>query len=265
MQRQLKTTQKQFFCAMALLSLLCFSMVALPVQAQDTAKRIEEMRDQAADATVVDESAGAAESEADVIAEVEEPLPANELLPLGAGEGDLFSGQGNQAGESSMGDGWLLSTLAALGVVLAIVFGIRWLLKRGGVVSTATPQGGIVEVLSRTTVAPRSHVILMRVGSRILIVSDSTTGMRTLASVQDAEEVAELLGTIDSAKSTSMTQNFGSVMKKLSGQWSAEDDVLDDASDGPVSEPSAALDQAEGALSRVRGRLAALSDTGGRA
>jgi len=64
-------------------------------------------------------------------------------------------------------------------------------------VTSSAPQGGIVEVLSRTTVAPRSHVVLMRVGTRILVVSDSPAGMRTLASVEDAEEVAELLGAID--------------------------------------------------------------------
>lgn len=160
-----------------------------------------------------------------------------------------------------MGDGWLLSTLAALGVVLALVFGIRWVLRRGGVVSTATPQGGIVEVLSRTTVAPRSHVVLMRVGTRVLVVSDSPAGMRTLASVQDAEEVAELLGAVDAAKPTSMSQSFGSVMKKLSGQWSGEEETLEvDELGKEVSGQGAS-----GAISSLRGRLAALTDAGGRA
>lgn len=192
-------------------------------------------------------------------------MPANESLPLGAGEGDLFGSGADQSETGSLGDGWLLSTLAALGVVLAIVFGIRWVLRRGGVVSPSVSSGLVVEVLSRTTVAPRSHVVLMRVGQRILVVSDSSAGMRTLASVHDAEEVAELLGAIDSAKPASVTQNFGSVMKKLSGQWSGEEADFEEA---PVSEAEAvetAVDSAEGALSRVRGRLAALSDSGGRA
>ncbi len=260
--RQFNTTTKHFPRAMALLSLLVFLLAVMPSQAQGDAQRIEALRDQAAQATAenADEALPADES---VVAE--EPLPANELLPLGAGEGDLFNGQVDQSSEGSLGDGWLLSTLAALGVVLAIVFGIRWLLKRGGVVSTVTPHGGIVEVLSRTTVAPRSHVILMRVGTRVLVVSDSTAGMRTLASVEDAEEVAELLGAIDSAKPTSMSQSFGSVMKKLSGQWSGEDDALADDGLMSANEPGSAVDQAAGALSRVRGRLATFSESGGRA
>lgn len=268
--RQLQLILKQIRCVSALLSLLVLFFAVIPTQAQDEAQRIEAMRDQVAVGVVSDSNSTRVTdelSQAEAEVTVDEPLPANELLPLGAGDASMFDGQAAAPSEGSINDGWLLSTLAALGVVLAIVFGIRWVLKRGGVVSTATPQGGIVEVLSRTTVAPRSHVVLMRVGTRILVVSDSTAGMRTLASVQDAEEVAELLGAVESARSSSMTQNFGSVMKKLSGQWSGEDEVLDDASELPRSEAagSSAVDQAAGALSQVRGRLAAFSDAGGRA
>jgi len=198
----------------------------------------------------------------------EKPLPPNESLPLGAGESDLFgAGSAGQGGTSSLGDGWVLSTLAALGVVLVIVFGIRWLLRRGGVVSTSMPQGSVVEVLSRTTVAPRSHVVLMRVGQRILVVSDSPSGMRTLASVHEAEEVAELLGTIDASRPASMTHSFGSVMKKLSGQWAGEADELDGGlnSAASASVPATDLDQTHDTVSSLRGRLAALSGAGGKA
>lgn len=263
---QITNISSRFRCVFALLALCGVLLLAAPAAAQDEpaadAERIEQMRDLSTTAAPALETAAAEAGESDEI-----PLPANESLPLGAGEGDLFNTDSDQASTGSMGDGWFLSTLAALGVVLALVFGIRWLLKRGGVVSTAVPQGTVVEVLSRTTVAPRSHVVLMRVGMRILVVSDSPAGMRTLASVQDAEEVAELLGAIESAKPTSMGQSFGSVMKKLSGQWSGEDQ-LDVETDDPREASSAgsvsAIDQAEGALSRVRGRLASLSDSGGR-
>ncbi|MEO0476829.1 MAG: flagellar biosynthetic protein FliO [Planctomycetota bacterium] len=228
--------------------------------------RIELARDQA-DAGAVQPkpvSEGSVEvaepAEAASISEV--PASPNESLPLGAGEGDLFNSPGTAAESGSLGDGWLLSTLAALGVVIALVFAIRWLLRRGGVVSTASPQSGVVEVLSRTTVAPRSHVVLMRVGMRVLVVSDSPSGMRTLASVDDAEEVAGLLGAIESAKPTSVGQSFGSVMKKLSGQWSAEDEAPLDAVEPSESQPADLADQAQGALARVRGQLAAFSETG---
>lgn len=257
---------------MVLLCGCALALLAVPAQAQDdaaaAAKRIEQLRDQSGVAGQVVEPAASVveaspEQNAASFGPSDADLPANELLPLGAGEGDLFGEDAGQAGSGSMSDGWLLSTLAALGVVLAIVFGLRWVLKRGGVVSPSVASGSVVEVLSRTTVAPRSHVVLMRVGQRILVVSDSTAGMRTLASVQDPEEVAELLGAVDASKASSMTQNFGSVMKKLSGQWSEDEAGFEEA--GPI-EPKASPDavgKAQGALSQVRGRLAALADAGG--
>lgn len=270
-----KIRSMRWYCAVAL---LCYGLV-LPASiaiAQDTAasddaaKRIEQLRDQAGVSSgddVVDAQPSTTQEALSPLDEsvgaVEKPLPANESLPLGAGEGALFGGESTQAETSSLGDGWLLSTLASLGIVLAIVFGIRWILKRGGVVSPSVSSSSVVEVLSRTTVAPRSHVILMRVGQRILVVSDSSAGMRTLASVHEAEEVADLLGAVDASKATSMSQNFGSVMKKLSGQWSDEEDSLDEPSELDEERRNRVVDQAEGALSRVRGRLAALSGTGG--
>lgn len=272
--QQLTVNSKRWWCAVAL-PVLCFGLFfsVKPVVAQDssavddTTTRIEQLRDQAgAGGEVVGtqspDAQAAVDQPGETVEEVEKILPPNESLPLGAGEGDLFSGQGTQADAGSVGDGWLLSTLAALGVVLVIIFGIRWVLKRGGVASPSVASGSVVEVLSRTTVAPRSHVVLMRVGQRILVVSDSSAGMRTLASVHDAEEVAELLGAVDASKSSSMTQNFGSVMKKLSGQWSSEEEVFEEPAAFEAEQNSPAVDQAEGALSRVRGRLAALSDTG---
>ncbi|MGB0766207.1 MAG: FliO/MopB family protein [Phycisphaeraceae bacterium] len=238
-------------------------------------QRIEQMRERAAaaddakaDATPADSTVSSArvddrvqEAPADAIT-----LPANEQLPLGAGEPNAFgSGASAQGSSGSLGDGWLMSTLAALGVVLAMVFGLRWLLRRGGVVSGAVPQGSVVEVLSRTTVAPRSHVLLMRVGERVLVVSDSSAGMRTLASIEDAEEVAGLLGSLEASRSGSVTQQFGSVMKKLSGQWSDDEQAASEAA-LPASfeaRPVAEANETRDTVSNLRGRLAALSAAGG--
>lgn len=240
-------------------------------------ERIARMRDQAGQETAATQGASAdpgtqadagggqpvqAESEAES-EEVERPLPPNESLPLGTGEGGLFDGAGSsQSTTGALGDGWLLSTLAALGVVIALVFGLRWALRRGGIVTTSAPQGSVVEVLSRTTVAPRSHVIVMRIGQRILIVNDSPAGMRTLATVDSPEEVAELLGAIDASRPTSMTKSFSGVMGKLSGHWSTAEAELDAGTAADSMDDGVTIDQARGAVSSVRGRLAALSGRG---
>ncbi len=238
------------------------------------AQRIAQLRDQAAaqatpaptqaigdDAPAAGEQTG--EPNDNEPAKAQKPLPANEALPLGAGESSLFNIDGaTTQTPSKLGDGWLLSTLAALGVVLALVFGLRWLLKRGGVAAIGGMQGSVVEVLSRTMVAPRSHVVLLRVGNRILIVNDSPNGMRTLASVEDPEEVAGLLASIDAAKPNSMTRSFSGVMGRLSSAWSDADTREVQVQEADAIDDGVTIDQTRGAVSSVRSRLAVLSGGG---
>lgn len=238
------------------------------------AERIAKLRDLAAkkdaDAEVakpvVDQSpVKSDDSAADKPVAQDRPIPEIENQRLGTSEPGLFGGAADKDKASSLGDGWLLSTLAALGVVLALVFGIRWLLRRGGIVTKLAPQGSVVEVLSRTTVAPRSHVLLMRVGQRILVVSDSSAGMRTLASVQDPEEFSELLGAVDASKPASMSKSFNGVMKKLSGQWSDSDEAeFEGENDIDAMADGVGMDKTRSAITSVRGRLAALSGVGGK-
>jgi len=252
-------------------------MAALPAYAQASddaqltdAERIARMRDQANQQAQLqqpdpDQFIDPAAGEGAAAGDAALPQYANDALPLGASEGGLLEEAGTQTSSSALGGNWMLSTLAALGVVIGLVYGIRWLLRRGGVGTKAAPQGSVVEVLSRTTVAPRSHVLLMRIGSRILIVNDSTAGMRTLATVEDPEEVADLLGALDASKANSLSQNFSGVMKKLSGQWSgAEDQSMEVDPDAEVQD-GVGLDRARGVVTSVRSRLAALSGSGGKA
>lgn len=260
-----------------LLACVVASCIAGDVFAQTTAEdaeRIARLRDQSASEPAKDklketESAEAApagdgaELQASVDADAEvDKYAGNGGLPLGPSGSSGLNLTTGGSGTGKLGDGWLMSTLAALGVVLALVFGIRWLLRRGGVVTSSAPQGSIVEVLSRTTVAPRSHVVLMRIGQRILVVNDSTNGMRTLASIEDPEEVADLLGAIEADRPTSMTKSFSGMMSRLSSNWSDSDAELDDVSREDALEDGVGFDQTRGAVSSVRGRLAALSGGG---
>ncbi|MEM9414075.1 MAG: flagellar biosynthetic protein FliO [Planctomycetota bacterium] len=181
-----------------------------------------------------------------------------DLLPLGPSEN--ADGDGADAPQDGMGSGWLMNTLGALGLVIALIFVVRWVAKRwgvgGGVRVTSSP---IVEVLSRTTVAPRNHVVLLRVGSRILVVNDGASGMRTLATVDDPDEVAGLLQSVQAAADSSMSNSFGKVMSKLSSQWSSADDAEELGGD----DSEVVVDRARGALAGLRDRLNLSADTRG--
>lgn len=265
-----------FACALGVVATTAAAQDAPPASSVD-AERIQKMRDLAAeqdakqatqhpagDGAVADAKVQSAEvGSVNAEKQAQEAFPANEALPLGVSSNVFGSEAGSSTATGAGGDGWLLSTLAALGVVIALVFVIRWVLRRGGVVAKASSKGSVVEVLSRSTIAPRSHVLLLRVGPRVLVVSDSQAGMRTLSEVSDPVEVAELLGAVDASDTSSMTKNFNGVMKKLSGQWSESDDVAAESTPGDVLTDGVRLNQTRGTVSSVRGRLAALSRAGG--
>lgn len=90
------------------------------------------------------------------------------------------------------GSGWA-RTLLALGLVVALVFVVRHVLRRFG---PGAPAGNrrAVQVVSRVSVSPRQQLVLVRLGERLLLIGSGADGMRTLAEVTDPDEVAALTG-----------------------------------------------------------------------
>lgn len=140
---------------------------------------------------------------------------------------------------------WMLKTLTALGIVIGLVLLVRYVYARmgGKVAGYASP---VVEVLSRTTVAPRSHVLLLRVGGRVLVVSDSSAGMRTLASLEDPQEVADVLGAVSAAKPTSISKGFSQLLHRFSDDHEPEQPDDDEQTRGNVGS------SVSGLITRVR-------------
>jgi flagellar protein FliO/FliZ len=79
--------------------------------------------------------------------------------------------------------GWMmLRTLFVLGAVCALAYGLlRWGLKR------FVPAGGAgkgrMEIVDRIGVAPKQSVLVLRVGSRYLLVGSSEAGLQNLGEV----------------------------------------------------------------------------------
>ncbi|MEX2213112.1 MAG: flagellar biosynthetic protein FliO [Phycisphaeraceae bacterium] len=113
---------------------------------------------------------------------------------------------------------WVLNGITALGIVLILIFLLRGALRKAGVGGAIGPHPA-VQVLSRVSVAPRNHVLLIRVGQRVLVVGDSAAGLRTLASIDEPEEVAEIITSAATAKSDSITGGFRKMLQGFSGMY----------------------------------------------
>lgn len=121
---------------------------------------------------------------------------------------------------------------AVIALILLLRFGARRFLDLpGGQRST-----GAVQVLSRTVLAPRQHVVLLKVGKRIIVVGDSGGQMSSLGDIADPDEVASLVGHIREEKLTVSAKAFGSLFRR------AKDD-LEEAPETETSSPAPISDQ----------------------
>lgn len=105
--------------------------------------------------------------------------------------------------------------IAAFAVVLGLIFLLRW-----GAKHWFAPQLGLgttraVQVLARSPIAARQSVVLMRVGRRLLVIADNGSQMNSLAEITDPDEVATLVGQIQSEKTDLGAKTFGLFMNRF--------------------------------------------------
>jgi flagellar protein FliO/FliZ len=113
------------------------------------------------------------------------PLPAS------------LTGGGSHTSHSSDGAAFMRLGLGLL-VVLAVIFGIYWLLKRSGKGRALRGAAGAVTVVDTTQLAPNRAVHLLRVGDELVLVGSSEHGVAPIR-VYGAEEARALAEWLDRA------------------------------------------------------------------
>ena len=152
---------------------------------------------------------------------------------------------------------WVLKTLGALGLVLALVLVLRVFLQR---FNRYTPGGadGMVEVLGRSGIGPKTSVLFLRIDRRIVVVAQGATGLDTLMQIDDPEEVAALIGRFESARPKSLSAGFRQMLQRFDGDHVSESDgpveasVLGEGRDGDEQHIDRTRDRLGDLLSQVR-------------
>jgi len=109
--------------------------------------------------------------------------------------------EGRRVGRGAPSTLWdWVRTVVALGVVVALIFAIRWALRRWGAPAGAAPGGGPLDVLARRSLSAKHQLYLVRMGDRLLLLGGAGDALRTLAEVTDEEEAAALLDSLERAK-----------------------------------------------------------------
>ena len=145
----------------------------------------------------------------------------------------------------------------ALVAVIALIFILRSLGKMFFPSGTSRGQSRVVEVLSRSPLAPKQQVMLLRVGRRVIVVGDSGAQMNTLCEISDPDEVAGLVGQLREEK-TAAAAAFTSLFGRFNRRFTEDEDRIesdaaselrDEAEEPPASSPQGELD---GLRERVR-------------
>ncbi len=142
--------------------------------------------------------------------------------------------------------GGYLQTLAALALVVALIFLARFLIRRFGQSAKAPARDGPIEVLARTTIALKQQLLLVRLGTRLVLVGSAAGGLSALCEVTDAEEVDQLLKAVETAR-----------RRGLGGIFTRKSDESAGAGDRSSEDGHGGAGQAMGDLAeKMRGRLA---------
>ena len=108
--------------------------------------------------------------------------------------------------------------LSSLAIVLGLFFAVVWLTRRSIPKASQPLPTEAFEILGKAPLAARQTVQLIRVGSRLLLLSVTADGARTLAEISDTQEVEHLCGLCQQSQPASISASFRQVLNQLGNQ-----------------------------------------------
>ncbi len=107
----------------------------------------------------------------------------------------------------------LVSIISSLLLVVGLFLGAAWCYRKtlGTTLAGGLPKQ-VVNVLGRTSISARQQMVLVRFGSKLLLVSVIQGEARTLGEITDPLEVDQMLGLCESGQPGSISQSFKSLL-----------------------------------------------------
>jgi flagellar biogenesis protein FliO len=155
-------------------------------------------------------------------------------------------------------------SMVSLLLVLLLIVGGSFLLRRFMPSANRFSKDSGLEILTRCAVGPKQSICLVKMGPRLVLVGLSPNHMAALDVVKGQEDIATILGQVETSAPESISSSFGKYFRQESVQFEeqAEEQSLDHPKDEldevrqvhlARSELSGLLDKVKG-LTRLRGR-----------
>lgn len=151
--------------------------------------------------------------------------------------------------------------MLALGAVVSLIFALKWGARRFMPGSAFSSHSRAIQVISRTVISPKQQLMLVKVGRRLVLVSNSgNAGISPICEIRDEQEVSELLGQVSAEKGDSVTKAFGSLFRREEEKFDPADEppterIPKELNDSPNEEEvavSATRDELSGLMEKVR-------------
>lgn len=113
----------------------------------------------------------------------------------------------------------LVSVFSSLLIVIGLFLGVAWCYRKtlSSTIGGSLPKQ-VVSILGRTSISARQQVVLLRFGSKLVLVSVIQGEARTLSEISDPLEVDQLSGICESSQPGSISNSFKSVLLNESGR-----------------------------------------------
>jgi flagellar biogenesis protein FliO len=109
--------------------------------------------------------------------------------------------------------------VAALTIVIGLILAARLVMRRAaGVLGGGARPAGVLEVLARYPIARGQHLLLLRMGQRIVLLHQGQQGIRSLAEVTDAGEVAALIARMEAGARADEARQFSRALEDFESE-----------------------------------------------
>lgn len=123
----------------------------------------------------------------------------------------------------------------ALAIVLGVIFAARWVSRRLMAPPGSARSSRAIQVVSRSMIAPKQHLLLVQIGKRLVLVGNSGTSMSPLCEIRDEVEVSQVLAQVQAEKSESISKAFSSLFRREEQKY--DEPEADPIDSGEVTPP----------------------------
>ncbi len=112
----------------------------------------------------------------------------------------------------------VVTVVGSLGAVLGLFLIVAWAMRRGVPGTIGLLPREALEVLGRAPLAGRQQVHLVRLGSKLVLISVSPAGAETLSEVTEPDEVQRLIALCRQGQTASAASMFRQALERFGGE-----------------------------------------------